>query len=241
MRQDVRNYLLHILPPPVQVRHAEYSMIFSADDDLAKPSPQLIQLALEAVAAASDISLTFLRERMRPPFYAEVWPGEHYQLLAGIIKVLQPRVVIEIGTGEGLAALAMRPFLPSGGTITTFDIRHWQDVPNTCLRPQDFEDGSLNFLMEDLTDIATLHRCAGLLAEAELILIDAAKDGVGEAILIQHLAEIDFLRPPLLVFDDIRVWNMLSIWRKIAMPKLDLTSFGHWSGTGLVEWRGGRA
>ena len=28
----------------------------------------------------------------------------------------------------------------------------------------------------------------------------------------------------------------LRIWRAIARPKLDVTSFGHWTGTGLVEW-----
>ncbi len=38
------------------------------------------------------------------------------------------------------------------------------------------------------------------------------------------------------MFDDIRVWNMLEIWRGIRRPKLDLTSFGHWSGTGLVDY-----
>ena len=27
---------------------------------------------------------------------------------------------------------------------------------------------------------------------------------------------------------------------EIARPKLDLTSFGHWSGTGLVEWHAPR-
>jgi hypothetical protein len=29
---------------------------------------------------------------------------------------------------------------------------------------------------------------------------------------------------------------MLGVWRGIARPKLDLTSFGHGSGTGLVRW-----
>jgi len=38
------------------------------------------------------------------------------------------------------------------------------------------------------------------------------------------------------LFDDIRLWNMLDIWRSIDFPKLDLTSFGHWSGTGVVQW-----
>lgn len=36
--------------------------------------------------------------------------------------------------------------------------------------------------------------------------------------------------------DDIRVWTMLKTWREISYPKLDLTSFGHWSGTGIIEF-----
>jgi hypothetical protein len=35
--------------------------------------------------------------------------------------------------------------------------------------------------------------------------------------------------------DDIRFVNMVDNWNAIASPKLDLTSFGHWSGTGLVD------
>ena len=42
----------------------------------------------------------------------------------------------------------------------------------------------------------------------------------------------------LLVFDDIRLWNMLEIWREIRHPKIDLTSLGHYTGTGLVDWNG---
>jgi hypothetical protein len=32
------------------------------------------------------------------------------------------------------------------------------------------------------------------------------------------------------------LWNMLDIWYHLDKPKLDMTSFGHWSGTGLVQW-----
>jgi hypothetical protein len=28
---------------------------------------------------------------------------------------------------------------------------------------------------------------------------------------------------------------MVNLWRRIDSPKIDLTSFGHWSGTGLVD------
>lgn len=47
---------------------------------------------------------------------------------------------------------------------------------------------------------------------------------------------VSFARGPVAMFDDVRVWNMLSIWRGVSRPKLDLTSFGHWSGTGLIDY-----
>ncbi|WP_164546837.1 MULTISPECIES: hypothetical protein [unclassified Variovorax] len=42
----------------------------------------------------------------------------------------------------------------------------------------------------------------------------------------------------MIVFDDIRVMHMVDTWRRIARPKMDLSSFGHWSGTGLIDWNG---
>jgi hypothetical protein len=54
--------------------------------------------------------------------------------------------------------------------------------------------------------------------------------------LLDQFETVAFANAPLIAFDDIRVWNMLKTWRRIRRPKLDLTSFGHWTGTGLVEW-----
>jgi hypothetical protein len=67
--------------------------------------------------------------------------------------------------------------------------------------------------------------------------VDGPKDGIFERKLLQQLETVEFHKPLLVVMDDIRFWNMLAIWQEITRPKLDLTSFGHWSGTGLVEWR----
>jgi predicted O-methyltransferase YrrM len=44
-------------------------------------------------------------------------PGEHYRLLAALVKLLQPERVLEIGTFHGLSALALKKFLPSAGKI----------------------------------------------------------------------------------------------------------------------------
>jgi hypothetical protein len=29
---------------------------------------------------------------------------------------------------------------------------------------------------------------------------------------------------------------MLRFWRELKKPKLDISSFGHWTGTGMVMW-----
>jgi hypothetical protein len=42
------------------------------------------------------------------------------------------------------------------------------------------------------------------------------------------------LRRQLVVIDDIRVLTMVQLWRQLPNPRLDLTSFGHFSGTGLL-------
>ena len=105
------------------------------------------------------------------------------------------------------------------------------------LAPEDFADGRLSQVIADLSLAAEARRHADLLRAADLIFIDAAKDGTLEDRLLRRLAEIGLADGTLLLFDDIKVWNMMAFWRQLAMPKLDLTGLGHWSGTGLVEWR----
>lgn len=72
--------------------------------------------------------------------------------------------------------------------------------------------------------------------KANLIFIDAEKDGITEKKFLENFYKVDFEEKVMILLDDIRLWNMLKIWRDISRPRLDLTSFGHWSGTGIVEW-----
>lgn len=225
-----------LLPPPVKAAHGEYSMILSAHDDVP-PTPSMIELSLKAIDKASEIDLSQIGLRLKnPPFYPNIWPGEHYRLLAGFIKALKPLNVIEIGTSTGLSALAMKEFLPRKGKITTFDIKNWQSYPDTVLKDEDFADGKLIQHIGDLSNPEILAQHRALLESANLIFIDATHDGKLEAQLMEQFQKLQFTTPPYLIFDDIRVWTMLKAWREISLPKMDLTSFGHWSGTGLVEW-----
>jgi predicted O-methyltransferase YrrM len=222
---------------PVRGRHVEYSAIVSLDDDGARPSDRLLDLALRAASRARAVSMAGVVARMKqPPYYPDVWPGEHYKLLAALVLESRPATVIEIGTATGLSALAMLPHLPPGGRLRTFDIRAWHTFADTCLRTEDFADGSLAQIIGDVSDPAVFASHLELFRAADLIFVDGPKDGRFERILIERLSDAGLSRHPVVVLDDIRVWNMLAIWQEIRMPKLDLTSFGHWSGTGLVDW-----
>jgi predicted O-methyltransferase YrrM len=230
----------YLLPPPTQVRHAEYSMVFCSDSPRSSYSERLLDVSLAGIRAAPRQDLSFISRRLRgrfrfPDDVVEVWPGEHYKLLAGLVETLQPSLVVEIGTAEGMSALALKKNLPPQGKLVTFDLIPWANYPNRCLDESDFSDGRLQQQVDDLGDRAAVGRHRGLLEGAELIFVDAAKDGKLERRLIENLQSLEFRRPPIVVFDDTRVWNMLAIWQELRWPKMDLTSFGHWSGTGICE------
>lgn len=233
----LRKIVPTLLPSPAQARHYQYSMLYSADDEEGQPSNRLISIALDAVKNAQEVSLRDISSRLNnPPLYPDIWPGEHYKLLAGLMLTLKPKIVIEIGTYTGISALTMKKFLDPDAKLFTFDIFEWRTFKDTCLKKEDFGDGRLVQCIDDLTEPSVLEKYRATLENADLIFIDAAKDGSQEKKFLDNFERLQFKTKPIFVFDDIRVWNMLKIWREIKRPKLDLTSFGHWAGTGLVEW-----
>jgi len=238
LRERALRKLLRTIDPPVKARHSEYSILLSTDDDKSKHSEYLMDVAIDAIQAARKVDLGEVAKRAkRPPIYhIDQWPGTHYRLLAGLMLTIKPKQVVEIGTGTGLSCLSMKKFLPKGSKITTFDVQGWKEYPETHLEEGDFTDGNLLQHTDDLRDPEIVDRHRGVFERSEIIFIDAAKDGVMEQILMDNLRKISFKQKVLLVFDDIRLWNMLKIWRDIQEPKMDMTSFGNWTGTGFVEW-----
>jgi len=207
------------------------------DDDCAGADDWLLDIALAAISRARNISLATITARMkRPPFWTEVWPGEHYKFLAALVDVVRPVGIVEIGTHLGLSALALLEYGEPGSKLVTYDIVPWHAFGESCLRMEDFAHGRIVQSIADLADMSTLDLHRDVLRDAELIFVDGPKDGHFESDFLSNLRSVKFKKAPLLVFDDIRLWNMLSIWRSIQVPKLDVTSFGHWSGTGLVHW-----
>lgn len=217
---------------PVETGHIEPSLALPLS---GAPSERLLRLALEAVQRTSSVALDELVARSGDGL-PNVWPGEHYRLLAGLVSCLQPKTIVELGTATGMSALAMKSTLGQDGTIVTFDLLPWNGYPRGVLRHEDFADGRLEQRLEDLSTPTGWRANTELLRSAELIFVDAKHDGAQERDFVRGFEEVGLDSAPVVVFDDIRVWRMLGFWQEVARPKLDLTSFGHWSGTGLVDY-----
>jgi len=235
-RKENEQELLEYLSSNVKGYIPSYAL--SQHDELFKPSQRLIKLCLEFINCAfseielGDVAKSFPREIQE---YIYTWPGEHYRLLAAVVKVLQPKNVIEIGTFTGASTLSMKKYIPRNSKIITFDIVPWDKYPETGLKNSDF-DWQLEQIVADLSDRAQAVKYYNLLRRADLIFVDASKDGITEKIFCDMFDKIGLSNNAIVIFDDIRFVNMIKIWREIKHPKLDLTPFAHWSGTGIVEW-----
>jgi predicted O-methyltransferase YrrM len=225
------------LPMPFESRHHDYSTISCYEEQ--RPSSRLLDISFKAIPEAAKTDLKWLCNRMKEGLYLpEIWPGEHYKLLAGLVATTRPKRVVEVGTFTGLSSLAMKASLPPDSELITIDIVPWNQIKDTALRESDFQDGRLRQLVGDLSEDNFFAAFSETLAGCDLLFIDGPKNVVFENNLLQRLPKIKLPTNALVVFDDIRLWNMLKIWHEIPRPKLDLTSFGHYTGTGMIDWNG---
>lgn len=221
--------------PAFYSRDLMWTVMMSQEDQHPHPNDRLLDLAIAVASVARDIDLSWLGERASPDErpYVNHWPGEHYRFLAALVEQLQPRLVVEIGSFTGLSALAMKSRLPTIGRLVTYDVVPWRQVPETALTELDFDE-RLDQRLADLSHARTFEAEAEVLSAADLVLLDGPKDGRFEPAFLALYVPLLRERPTVLVIDDIRFINMIQLWRDLPLPKLDLTSFGHWTGTGLV-------
>lgn len=208
----------------------------SAVDLRPAPTPGLIELLLDAARYALDDDLARIAARasVEQATWLQQWPGEHYRLLAGLVRETRPVTVVEIGTFQGLGSLALLAQLPPAGQVVTFDIVSWEDTPGCILEQRDFAGGRLSQVLGDLSDDSVFSKHRDLLHTADLVFVDAPKDGRFEPAFLEMAIPLWRRTRRLLVLDDIRLLPMLQLWRDLPLPKLDATSLGHWSGTGLA-------
>jgi hypothetical protein len=116
----------------------------------------------------------------------------------------------------------------------TYDVVPWSDLEGTLLDSSDFGP-YLQQRLGDLSDPEYFASQMDILKEAQLIFLDGPKDGRFEPEFLKLLLPQIAGSRTLLVVDDIRTLSLLELWRTLPLPKMDVTSLGHWAGTGLAE------
>ena len=179
------------------------------------------KLQLEKIKKINLESLSMLILEQEYKNYFLDTPGkEHYNLLGYISTLYNEATLLDIGTYKGCSALALS-FNPRN-KIISFDI-----LPELVQLSQ--TPINIEFRVENILDLKNKE----LILSSPFIMLDTAHDGSFEYEFYNYLIEIGY--KGVLLLDDIHLnEQMQSFWRDIEEEKYDISSIGHWSGTGLV-------
>lgn len=153
----------------------------------------------------------------------------YYFYLYSLVRVLQPRKILELGTDRGASALFMLNALPQNGTLITIDRRKEdQSVLAPC-----FSDRRLHMVHGDDLDLSSFGALD--LQDIDLLYMDTIAthfQASSEWILYEHFLSEDSI----VAVDDIQLNpDMKKYWKDIPYPKVDTGKEVHWSGLGLFE------
>lgn len=142
---------------------------------------------------------------------------EHYRLLSYIASRYDDATLLDIGTFDGCSAVALAS--NKSNHVISYDVVKHNRLPAAGIP-------NITFVLGDILQ-------PGMMPDATVILLDTEHEGTFERKLIAKLREINW--HGLLLLDDIREWSgIVKLWSEIDGEKYDLTSKGHWSGTGLL-------
>jgi predicted O-methyltransferase YrrM len=157
---------------------------------------------------------------------------EPYRLLHYMASLFNDCTIIDLGTSNGASALALSHNLTN--QIYSFDII--DRCETSYLQNNGFEKMPS---LENCDFIVTQNfiKYLDTFLDSPFIYLDIAHDGVWEKILIDLLIKYNY--KGLMILDDIHAFpEMKKIWDTIDIKKIDLTKYGHWSGTGALDFSG---
>lgn len=216
------------------IRDVRPSLIYSSEN--FNTSDYLISVISDSIKKAHELNLKCGKTNLYDSKFLNEFPGEHYKILSAIVDVINAKEVVEIGTYTGLGTLSIKEGLGFTGKVTTYDLISWKELGlESHFKDEDFQDGTIKQILGDLSNDNFFQQNMEILNSADLIFMDAPKDDIFEYKMIKQLLKLEPKIGKLLIMDDIKFINMIDLWRSIKSPKIDLSSFGHWSGTGVVD------
>jgi predicted O-methyltransferase YrrM len=150
---------------------------------------------------------------------------EHYKLLAYLSQTLNCPKLVEIGTYLGYSAVAFS--INPNKQICSYDIFNWLPSEEDGKTTAESKSNIKLYVGDYMNDFEEIVK------GTDLIMIDIDHSGVTEAEIMDILRKQGY--KGLVLLDDINLNDeMRKFWASIPEKKLDITSVGHWSGTGLV-------
>lgn len=228
--ERILNFLSKIHLSKQLQRKTNFASVISSNTNSANIENYFINLVLKSLRFAFDNKIKNFNRKLKHTKLFNIFPGKHYRLLNAIAKIRKPKVIVEIGTFTGMSAFAF--FKNHKGVIYSFDLKSYKSFQNHI--DKNVEKRFIQFLV-DLSKFINFKKYQNILNKADIIFLDAPKDGFFEYKLIKFLTKLKKKKKKILIIDDIKFYNMLNLWDKIESPKIDLTSLSHWSGTGIVD------
>lgn len=155
---------------------------------------------------------------------------EHYRLLAAFADMFYNEIIIDIGTFKGLSALALA-YNKQNHVITVNKEKRSNFLGKAV------EEFPIEPILHDILKIRENEYLTNKIKESAFVLLDITHNGKDEKEFYNFLLEIDY--KGILIADDIylkRNGDMEGFWNSIKEKKFDLTEYGHWSGTGIVDF-----
>lgn len=166
-------------------------------------------------------------------FYGEIG-HEHYKLLSYLSTQFNDCDIFDIGTHRGTSALALS--VNKNNRVYSFDIEN--RVSSLDNSPRSIKN--IEFVICNLFEENERLGWQDKLLNSPLIFLDIdPHDGFLEYEFYKYLVSVNY--KGIIVFDDIHYFPKMreNFWSKVREEhKMDLTKFGHWSGTGLVNISG---
>ena len=144
---------------------------------------------------------------------------EHYRLLAHISTYYENETILDIGTFKGGSALALS--FNNNNKVISIDIEDHLD--------SNIDRSNIEFKILNILDYPKL------IQQSKLIMLDTAHDGLFEKEFYTYLIKSNW--NGIMIADDIHLNKPMKRWWKLIdnKYKYDITRFGHWSGTGLIN------
>lgn len=156
---------------------------------------------------------------------------EPYRLLYYFANLFNDSIIIDLGTSNGGSAIALSH--NKTNQIFSFDIV--DRCQTSFLQNENNFENMPSFSNVDFIVTEDFRKYLGIILKSPLIYLDIAHDGIWENILFELLIKYNY--KGIMILDDIHEFPELKkFWNNISIKKIDLTKYGHWSGTGLIDF-----